>query len=392
MNREKVIKYLEETQQIIIYVLLSIWFIIPLLKEIIATSLFTIKYEYVFMELAGIIGIYFLIYTIYKNLIYCNNKKEYIKEIAPIMLFGLYMIWTLISCIYAPNRNIAFSGNQFRREGYITYLTYSGFFSIGFLSKSKKIKKQILNIFLISAITTLIFIEMANHRILFRIFWIKNVRVGVFNNLNHYGYYLLLANIVSYMLLITEKNKVMKVIYSMTYIFLLYYLVKNNTFGCYLAISITLLFTLICCIYKKKKILEAIFAIIIFFIITSVTLQNGKNIAVQNFKTLFNDIKKIETTIAKGIKKESNESEKNESEKAGSGRIRLWKNGLIFFMQRPIIGYGADNLTQKYEEVGIIQDRPHNLIIQLATTSGLPGLLLYTSAIRNYFKKSIRKN
>ena len=50
-------------------------------------------------------------------------------------------------------------------------------------------------------------------------------------------------------------------------------------------------------------------------------------------------------------------------------------------MQKPILGYGAENLEVEYAKYNINQDRPHNLIIQLATTSGLPGLLLYISGI-----------
>ena len=40
-------------------------------------------------------------------------------------------------------------------------------------------------------------------------------------------------------------------------------------------------------------------------------------------------------------------------------------------------GYGADNLQGEYKKYNINQDRPHNLVIQLATTSGIPGLILY---------------
>ncbi len=70
-------------------------------------------------------------------------------------------------------------------------------------------------------------------------------------------------------------------------------------------------------------------------------------------------------------------------EKAGTSRLLLWKNGIQFFLERPILGYGPENLEVKYLEQGINQDRPHNIIIQLLTTSGIPGCILYISAIRN---------
>ena len=73
------------------------------------------------------------------------------------------------------------------------------------------------------------------------------------------------------------------------------------------------------------------------------------------------------------------------SEAGGSGRIKLWKYGIEFFIQNPILGYGPENLEELYKEKEIIQDRPHNLFIQQATTSGIIGLVTYTSAIRNNF-------
>ena len=78
---------------------------------------------------------------------------------------------------------------------------------------------------------------------------------------------------------------------------------------------------------------------------------------------------------------ESNKALIKDIENGGSGRIKLWKYGFQFFMQNPILGYGPENLESKYQAVGIEQDRPHNLIVQLATTSGIIGLLSYLSAI-----------
>ena len=82
--------------------------------------------------------------------------------------------------------------------------------------------------------------------------------------------------------------------------------------------------------------------------------------------------------------------EKEEIEKAGTGRMELWVNGLKFFTERPIIGFGPENLGKKYFEKNISQDRPHNLIIQLLTTSGLPGCILYVLAIGIIVKRSFK--
>lgn len=386
MKQEKIMKYLNITTQIMIVTLLSIWFFIPILKEIVKLSSFIQRYEYIFMEFVGIIGIYILVLKVYKNFNKSENKREYLKEILPIVILSIYMIWTLISCVFSPNKNFAFYGTEYRKDGYLTYLIYAGFFALAYILASNKYKKILLNLFLIIAVSTIILMELANHKILFQIFWMKNTTIGIFENSNHYGYYLLLATIISNMLFLTEKSKAVKVIYAVVYSFLLYYLILNNTLGCYLALFVTLIMLFIYYyIYINKTWYLPIISIIIFIIMSCLVQTNGKNIAVSNIKSLGNDFFKILYLLEKS----DNENKKIEAGKAGSGRIRLWVNGTKFFIERPLLGYGPENLREKYKEVGIDQDRAHNLIVQLATTSGLPGLLLYITAIRNHVKKVI---
>lgn len=61
------------------------------------------------------------------------------------------------------------------------------------------------------------------------------------------------------------------------------------------------------------------------------------------------------------------------------------------FLEKPILGYGAENLEAEYARYNIEQDRPHNLIIQLATTSGLPGLISYLSGIILILIRGVKK-
>src|SRR5690625_2726716 len=89
-------------------------------------------------------------------------------------------------------------------------------------------------------------------------------------------------------------------------------------------------------------------------------------------KIIVKEIKKDKKN-EKNIKKKRNENNdiskgKNNSiisseaekkfENAGSGRAKLWKYGLKIFLERPILGYGADNLESEYKKYDIEQDRP----------------------------------
>ena len=126
-------------KDIVLFSVLFIWIIIPILKMIQGVSLFTSIYEYKFMEIVGIIGIYLLAFEIYKKIKTTENKKLLIKELLPIIILVGYLIWTLISCIFAQDRQKAFYGDAYRKEGFITYLIYAGFFACAFLIKSDKL-------------------------------------------------------------------------------------------------------------------------------------------------------------------------------------------------------------------------------------------------------------
>ena len=403
-------------KDIVLFSLLFIWMIIPILKMIQGVSLFTVIYEYRFMEIVGIIGIYLFAFEIYKKIKTSDNKKLLIKELLPIIILVGYLIWTLISCILAQDRQKAFYGDAYRKEGFITYLIYAGFFACAFLIKSDKLKRCLLNSFIIVAIINIILINLTNNSIqMLKIFHFKNIQVGVFSNSNHYGYYLLLATITACLSFIVEKNRLIKSFYGLAYLILIYNLILNNTFGCYIAFAITMILFFVYCIYQKKNRVITVVSVLILIIISCFVQYNGKNVVVNNAKTLFNDISSIldvaknrnNYKIEENVQNENNNISKSENntknnsainseaekrlENAGSGRAQLWKYGLKIFLDKPILGYGTDNLESEYKKYNIEQDRPHNLIIQLATTSGLPGCILYIIAIGLILVRAFKK-
>ena len=136
---------------------------------------------------------------------------------------------------------------------------------------------------------------------------------------------------------------------------------------------------MILALFKKQK-KSLIFTIIAIFVILSIFVNKNstQNVAKKNLESLVKDAHNINTSDTKW-------------KQVGTGRGELWIYGLQFFSKRPILGYGAENLGPLYSELKIPQDRPHNILIQLATTSGLPGLMLYCTAIRNYIIQKFQK-
>lgn len=380
----------------VIYFLLLLWAVVPIVKSIRFTDRkwHADENSLKLMVVIGIVGIaIFIGWFIYK-LIKSSNKKEFLKKIIPIFFFTAYMIWTLVSCIFAENKKNVFEGTGYRKEGYFMYLNYAGFFLCAFLLDSDQLRKIILNTIIV--VTTLMAIlslcvSMKINPVFFNMYFVNTSRkTAYFSQFNHYGYFLMISLMACFGMYMTEKNKKIKVLYLISFAFISYMLIYNNTFGCYLAVTISLILYTIYVIIKKKNIVTTLCAILIFVILSCTVKENNINLAYYNIKGIVKDIKAIVTRVI-NIKEDDDEIEKD-FEKAGTNRVKLWKYGLQFFAENPILGYGPDNLDSKYDSVGIIdQDRPHNLLIQLATTSGLPGLILYVTAVGIIIIKGIKE-
>lgn len=376
--QEKIMKKIEKIKEPIIILLLLIWMSIPLLKEIRITCIPAFRYEYIYMKIVGAIGVILLLVKICKRLYTKKNIKEYEKQILPITILGMFLIWTFISCLFSANKTNAFLGTEYRKDGFISYLAYGGFLGCAFLLKSEKSKKILINSFIGLAIANIIVVELYNKGIGSTIFAVREITRTCFYNINHYGYYLLLATAAANFLFVTEKNKFKKIIAMLAYVFLLYYLILNNTLGCYIALAITFIIFFIYTLACKQKRRVALISILLL-VALSFMVQETKDVTGANIKSLSSDVSHL---LMAGNKSEEKTEELMQAvNHAGSGRIQIWKDGIKFFMERPILGYGPENLEIKYKELGIDQDRPHNLIIQMATTSGVIGVVTYFTAI-----------
>ena len=84
---------------------------------------------------------------------------------------------------------------------------------------------------------------------------------------------------------------------------------------------------------------------------------------------------------------------KNKSDKAasaGSGRWILWVKAAEFTAEKPLFGYGPDNLGERYAEEGIKIDRPHNEFLQISASLGIPALIFYLSGLASLYINFIR--
>lgn len=325
------------------------------------------------------------------------------------------MLWTFISCAGAKVLFRSFLGCFNLRDGYFSFMFYGSMLICMMLlgKNNDKDKKLIMNLFLIVN-TILALVTLGNYYAMEsgKDFFIiikrlgTDMTCGIFNNSNHYGYLLSISVIVAATMAVKEKKIGLKLTYFASFVVMTYMLILNNTFGAYIGVGIALVLMLVHSIVraiqrdeesKKDKGVSLGITAVSFLVLLVLSMQitnaNGELIAKKNFEGIFDDVKSIllstqgdniSTDEFVDIDEENDESNDSSSsaDEAGSGRWKLWVGGLKLALKKPIFGYGLENMKAEYiEQLQIGEGRSHNLIIQLAGTTGFPGMILYITGI-----------
>ena len=352
--------------------LLLFWIISPIIEYLLGNGVeFKRDFYWVItinaIGLLGILEYCLFIYKEKKDKIL--NKHNFFPEICLLLL----LVLSLISSIFSKNTLLSFMGESYRKEGLIVYIMYIGIMLSSSIIRDKKYIRVIAQIIILSAVfITLLPLFKRN----FTFIHFSNI----YFNTNHYGYFLMISVMLSIFMFIDNKG-IKRVIYGIIYFFLLYILIRDDTFGCYLAITITLLVLFIYVLVRKEKRIITLMAILVF-IITSffvshydikigerVNFTNTRGIILKNFKSLFSDTSKI-------INKEETTIEELNS--VGSRRGVLWKEAFNYTLEHPLIGGGMECLGEYYAKCKECNnDRPHNVILQFSSFIGIPGTIIY---------------
>ncbi|MEA4890493.1 MAG: O-antigen ligase family protein [Clostridiaceae bacterium] len=311
---------------------------------------------------------------------YTQHKDEWkhylLNHLLPLFLL-LLLFWSILSFLASDNHELSFYGDLYRSDGLLSYFAYAGIFTCGCLVKHIRPLKMILALFSVAAaiLSLLILIDSQPvNRLL-----LLHKDAAVFYNTNHFGYYACLAIMCSLLLWMTESKSLFRQIFWLTTLGILTAaLVKNASLGPYLAVLVGLTISFVLILWlKRTQARRFLVAAAIFFLASGITdAQSGK--LLHDFLQLFTDT----SSIANGSEN---------ADQAGSGRWRLWLAGLRFTAEKPLFGYGPDNLGKRYLDLGIQIDRPHNELIQIAASLGVPALLFYLSALTAHLAAFFRK-
>ena len=295
------------------------------------------------------------------------SLKTFFQEHLIESLLGGFLVLAFLSTLFSTNMALSWNGAFYRREGFDMYLAYAGIFSMA-MTQNKKSGLFLLYTFIATAfiLTLFSFIDSSNLNELLTL----SATSSIFHNANHYGYYLLMALMVNFAVLMHVNRDRMSIMvgYLITYTLIGHTVITNRTFGVFVALLISLFLSLAIIAWLKRRLFKKALLLTLLFIGVSVLSSIPTDYLQNEGTALSEDVGSVV-------------SGDEDSGDAGSGRWSLWVHGMKFAWERPLLGYGPDNLGERYRETGHTTDRPHNELIQFSASLGIPAALMYMSGV-----------
>ena len=337
----------------------------------------------ILMVQVGYIGCLLAAIMAAKSLMAAHRARRklmvYLNEHALPIFLVLLLIWSTVSTFMSNNRELSLYGSPYRQEGLLVYFAYAGIFCLGLLIREVRFVRNILIAMVLGAITLTI-PYLLNWIPVFR--WtIPRLNASVFLNFNHFGYYLVIAMMGCLVLMMSGPSRSWTLwVFFASYIVLTASLTLNNAMGSYLAVWVGLGFSPI--FYRWTDIKQLHYRLL-FAIGIMVLLSFASDILIGNLSRDLTKLAKDTVEIATGS---------DQSISAGSGRWGLWQNGVRFALMKPWFGHGPENLGFLYHQYGPMEiDRPHNELIQLAASQGIPAMLFYIAGLAFHLRDFLRR-
>ncbi len=295
------------------------------------------------------------------------------------VLFSAVLILGGISVLLSDDTGRAFMGSLYRMDGYLSYILYAGFYGCAMLLCDKNKILRLLKIFAacsvllgITSLAALIpFVSASPNIYLISLRYMRGT--SIFQNPYHYGYYLVMAAVVSAGLFLYEKKFFKSAGWLFAFLFNIWVLTDNGSLAACLAVFLCLVLLAL----RRKSGIKSLVPVASFLLAVVVLL-------------LFDPLENRLTLP--GVDYSKSEHTAHDSSAQGHELLSLWQETVGLILQKPLFGYGPEGLSGRY--AGTVQaeeceghthetypDRPQNEYLQHAGFMGIPALLLYLAGL-----------
>lgn len=299
-------------------------------------------------------------------------EKKYKRNWAHLGIL-LIAVFACISAHFAVEKSMALDGYFGRFEGLYAILYYLSVMLLATFVSDKYKKFLVVSILLCGVVQACFAICQCFNLFNVKLFYHKKNLwiVGLTNNPNFLGTYMLLCLSYSLGLFVDCKNVIKSVLYVILIALFTFGLLICNAASAAVGLIFVMLYVLAFCLKKEHYIkLIALFAIIVS--VTCVVTKLGKT-------TLLKDVAKVgqeATEVAKG----------NLDDNYGTKRMYIWKETVKVVPQYLWHGVGIDNFTKAFDGKAlflrtgsrtIMYDKAHNEYLQTLVTQGIFSLISY---------------
>jgi O-antigen ligase len=293
-------------------------------------------------------------------------------------LLLLYSLFLIASIAVAQDKTVAFLGSAARRDGVLMFFNY---IAVYFLARRSTLDEQIVFKGLcVSACLISILALLQSYQIdppflrLYSESW-KGKAFSLMGNPNFLGTFLVLMIPLGLYFALEKKKWWGLAVYSLVFLALLATRTRGSWIGAFVAFFAYFFLTRekfgkTPGFYKKWMALCLLSVILLVFFIFTATFD-FENRLFSIFSEGFDVV-----TGAEG------------AESAGSSRVYIWNKVIGLIKERPLLGYGVENLSyamhNAYHDVIVKDygeyrnwDKAHNEYLHIAVSSGIPSLIVY---------------
>ena len=334
-----------------------------------------------------------------------NNINELFKFDRINLCLLVYLLLLCVSLFFALDIKMAIMGREYRVEGLITLVCY---FLLFFAARTVPLygRKFFLGIIISSTILSIYGIAQFYGfdpfpRDFIRSDW--KIAFATFGNPNFFGSYLVLVIPVVLHDCIGNKKNVSGICYAI----MLYALCCTLTRSAWIGVGVALVLYFVIYIFMSENMKldkqRVIYVLLITFVAIFIFNMTTGNRFLGRFSSISKDAREV-VKNDEGVTE--NAIDHSGATESGLARIYIWKKVIELIKEKPLTGYGIENLMEPFEEkfshesvskrlgYGKITrppDKAHNEYLNIAVSTGIPSLLMYLLFIILVLKKGLAK-
>jgi len=360
------------------FVLLMVLIGLLLLEQITVLHFGLRTFDFLYPIVGTLILVFSLLYAGHR--LYLQGGAAYRGLTVTDWALLAFLGWGAVSVIFSEDPFFCFVGSVYRKEGLVTWFLYGGVFAAARLVRERRYQNMLLRTLAVVGCCLSVVAGLWSEEILSAYPSVIRFHRGmdliagytsVFLNSNHFAYFLTMAILTQAGMFLLEDSGKWRAaalgMFSVSYLVLL----RNNTLGGFLAVTVGLLFLYTVVLIRDKGKLRG--CVLLSACWLGILLLSQTDVT-----TMDDNLMDVSAVLAGDTERRSTSSQ----------RLDMWKKTLAMIAEDPVFGTGLEGAGKVFYSGE--NDRPHNEYLQYALFTGIPGLGAYLTALIALLLRCIR--